>query len=240
MSSEPSYLVVAVLVAGAAAAAVVVAGTPPGASRRRIAVRASAREPAGRARSRWRRPSATARPVTPRPLATALAADLIAAALRTGSPLAAALEAVGGALSPAVPARSGATAFAERDASGQDLGRLLASAGRALLLGATLDHALDPLREIPPRRFGRPTDDTAALPRLAEVVHRSAASGAKLAEQLTLLADDLRAESAAADLAGARRLGVLAVLPLGTCFLPAFMLLAVVPTVAGLVAVIAS
>jgi len=230
--------VVPVLAAGLVAVAVV-ACAPPGAPRRRLVRRASAREQPERPRSRWRPPSVPAQ-VAAGPLATALAADLIASALRAGSPLAAALDAVGSALSPADASRASVTASAGRDGAAQHLGRLVSSAGRALLLGATLDHALGPLRDVPARRFGRSADDAAALPRLAEVLHRSAASGARLAEQLSLLADDLRAESAAAGLAGARRLGVLAVLPLGGCFLPAFMLLAVVPTVAGLVVVLAN
>jgi pilus assembly protein TadC len=45
------------------------------------------------------------------------------------------------------------------------------------------------------------------------------------------LADDLRAARAARAEAGAQRLGVLVVLPLGLCFLPAFLLTGVVPVI---------
>ncbi|MDQ1631598.1 MAG: tight adherence protein, partial [Frankiaceae bacterium] len=59
-------------------------------------------------------------------------------------------------------------------------------------------------------------------------------SGARLARQLGLLADDARAAEDADSLARARRVGVLAVLPLGLCCLPAFMVLSVVPLAVGL------
>ncbi len=63
---------------------------------------------------------------------------------------------------------------------------------------------------------------------------RSGRSGARLARQLGLLADDARAAAEAEALARARRVGVLAVLPLGLCCLPAFMVLSVVPLAVGL------
>jgi pilus assembly protein TadC len=65
-------------------------------------------------------------------------------------------------------------------------------------------------------------------------VRRSGRSGGRLAAQLRLLADDLRAEAALVAVERARRVAVFAVLPLGICCLPAFMLLAVVPLAAGL------
>jgi pilus assembly protein TadC len=70
---------------------------------------------------------------------------------------------------------------------------------------------------------------------LLRALRRSGTSGAKLAAQLRLSADDLRAEEASAALERAVRVGVHGVLPLGLCCLPAFMLLAVVPLAAGLV-----
>lgn len=212
--------------------AVLATGLPPAGSRRRLlrSTGGPSVPPAAsvqRKRSRGRpEPQATL-------LNAALAADLLSAALRAGSPLATALTAVGEALPPARSAGTGS------------LGSELASAGRSLLLGATLEHALDPLRPAAarpahwPRPRQRLTRDGEPHAQLAAVLLRSSASGARLAEQLGLLADDARARAAAESLAGARRLGVLAVLPLGGCFLPAFMLLAVVPTVAGLVSVVA-
>ena len=69
---------------------------------------------------------------------------------------------------------------------------------------------------------------------LLRTLRRSGHSGARLAAQLRVLADDLRAEAAAGARQRARRVGVLAVIPLGLCCLPAFMLLAVVPLAVGL------
>ena len=63
---------------------------------------------------------------------------------------------------------------------------------------------------------------------------RSARSGAGLARTLTDLAAQTRAADRAAALARAHRAGVLAMLPLGLCFLPAFVCLGIVPSVAGL------
>ena len=67
--------------------------------------------------------------------------------------------------------------------------------------------------------------------RLAALAVRSSHSGAALAANLTRLADDLRGARAAALDAAARRAGVLVVLPLGLCFLPAFVLAGLVPVV---------
>jgi pilus assembly protein TadC len=67
--------------------------------------------------------------------------------------------------------------------------------------------------------------------RVARVATRSADSGAALATALGRLADELRAARVAAADAAARRAGVLVVLPLGLCFLPAFLLSGVVPVV---------
>ena len=65
--------------------------------------------------------------------------------------------------------------------------------------------------------------------RMAQAAVRSSASGGALAGALTRLADDLRADRAVAGEAAARRAGVLIVLPLGLCFLPAFLLAGLVP-----------
>jgi pilus assembly protein TadC len=67
--------------------------------------------------------------------------------------------------------------------------------------------------------------------RVARVAMRSADSGAALATALGRLADELRAARVAAADAAARRAAVLVVLPLGLCFLPAFLLAGVVPVV---------
>jgi Flp pilus assembly protein TadB len=119
----------------------------------------------------------------------------------------------------------------------------------ALAAGLPLVSALDAVdRALPgPRRYpldrvrelarGGSVDDLrdGELPAvLVRALRRSGRSGSRLASQLGLLADDTRAEAAASALDRARRVGVLAVLPLGLCCLPAFMLLAVVPLAAGL------
>lgn len=94
---------------------------------------------------------------------------------------------------------------------------LLGLAARQLLAGDT-EPAAEPL-----------------LPaNLLQTLRRSGQSGARLAAQLRMLADDLRGEAAATERERARRIGVLAVVPLGLCCLPAFMLLAVVPLAVGL------
>jgi pilus assembly protein TadC len=67
--------------------------------------------------------------------------------------------------------------------------------------------------------------------RLAEAVVRSADSGAALARSLSRLADDLRAGRTALVEIAAQRTGVLMVLPLGLCFLPAFVLAGIVPVI---------
>jgi Flp pilus assembly protein TadB len=68
---------------------------------------------------------------------------------------------------------------------------------------------------------------------VAVVAVRSAASGARLAAAFERLGGELRAEAAAAAAARAHRAGVVALAPLGLCFLPSFVLLGVVPVVVG-------
>lgn len=69
---------------------------------------------------------------------------------------------------------------------------------------------------------------------LARTMSRAALSGAPVADVLTRLADDARESARTTAVAAARRVGVKAVAPLGLCFLPAFVLLGIVPVVAGL------
>jgi pilus assembly protein TadC len=68
---------------------------------------------------------------------------------------------------------------------------------------------------------------------LLRAIARTAATGAGLADTVAAVADEARREAAARAEAAARRAGVLAVGPLVTCFLPAFVLLGVVPVVVG-------
>ncbi|BCJ72116.1 hypothetical protein CS0771_16600 [Catellatospora sp. IY07-71] len=91
--------------------------------------------------------------------------------------------------------------------------------GRSLRLGATPAEAWQHLADLPPAR------------RLVAAAERSSASGSALAGALHRCADDLRADAAVRRQAGAQRAGVLIVLPLGLCFLPAFVLAGLVPVV---------
>jgi pilus assembly protein TadC len=98
---------------------------------------------------------------------------------------------------------------------GQRLGRV----ARAIALG------------LPPRQSWLALADLPGGARLVAAVDRSAESGAALSATFTRLADDLRANRLAAVEASAQRLGVLIVLPLGLCFLPAFVFAGVVPVI---------
>lgn len=73
-----------------------------------------------------------------------------------------------------------------------------------------------------------------ALAPIARAALRSSESGAPLAEALLGVATELRQRHRATIEVAARSVGVRAVGPLGACFLPAFMLLGVVPLVASL------
>ncbi|WP_245642351.1 type II secretion system F family protein [Nonomuraea candida] len=77
-----------------------------------------------------------------------------------------------------------------------------------------------------------------ALGQLSRAMSRAAQSGAPVADVLTRLADDAREAARAAAVASARSVGVKAVAPLGLCFLPAFVLLGIIPVVAGLASTI--
>ncbi|ABP56467.1 type II secretion system F family protein [Salinispora tropica] len=99
------------------------------------------------------------------------------------------------------------------------LAERLARVGRLLRLGAEPAEAWSTLAAVP------------GAERLVGAALRSATSGASLAGALTRLADDLRADRTTAAEATAQRSGVLIVLPLGLCFLPAFILAGLVPVI---------
>jgi pilus assembly protein TadC len=67
----------------------------------------------------------------------------------------------------------------------------------------------------------------------ARAVVRAQESGAAIAETLNRIADERRRELRSDAHAAAARAGVRAVLPLGVCFLPAFVLVGVVPVAVG-------
>jgi pilus assembly protein TadC len=68
---------------------------------------------------------------------------------------------------------------------------------------------------------------------IARAVIRAHHSGAALTDVLVHLADDRRRALRTDAQAAAERAGIAIVLPLGACFLPAFVLVGVVPVVAG-------
>jgi pilus assembly protein TadC len=68
---------------------------------------------------------------------------------------------------------------------------------------------------------------------VADCGRRCAASGARLAGALAAVADDLRVRHQVQALARAERVGVWSLLPLGCCFLPAFVCLGVIPVILG-------
>jgi pilus assembly protein TadC len=79
---------------------------------------------------------------------------------------------------------------------------------------------------------GDATDDPLAA--TARTLARADEGGTPPAAALGRLAAEARAVARAAGSQAARRVGVLVVAPLGLCFLPAFVLLGIVPVVAGL------
>lgn len=71
--------------------------------------------------------------------------------------------------------------------------------------------------------------------RVVRAAQRSGHSGAALAGSFVRVAEDLRADAVLAAEARARTAGVLVVLPLGLCFLPAFVLTGIVPVIVAVV-----
>ena len=137
--------------------------------------------------------------------------------LREAADLPLAADLLAAALRAGAPVDRAVSAVA--DALGGPLGERLARVGRTLRLGGE-----------PAEAWSHATG-LAGGERLAAAAIRSAASGAALAGALARLADDLRADRAVAVEAAARRAGVLIVLPLGLCFLPAFILAGLVPVI---------
>jgi hypothetical protein len=113
-----------------------------------------------------------------------------------------------------------AAALAVTGASLPDpLGGQLAEAGRALSDGSPIEQALS---------------EGGVLAPLAAVFRRSSHTGSAMTDQLIAVADQVRADDHFDRLERAHRVAVLSTLPLGLCMLPAFLLLAVVPAIAGL------
>ena len=122
-------------------------------------------------------------------------------------------------------------------ASGAPLATAVAAVGRALgdpiaeplgTLVASLHLGADP------HDAWRGLEAQPGLATLSRAVVRSLASGAPLTRTLPGIAEDLRRRSRSQVEAAARAAGVRAVAPLAACFLPAFLLVGVVPIVASL------
>jgi Flp pilus assembly protein TadB len=94
-------------------------------------------------------------------------------------------------------------------------------------LTARLALGSDPLSE-----WRRAATD-AQLSALARTMVRTLESGAPIGDALTRLAEDRRRERRTQTQLRARNVGVKAAGPLAACFLPAFMLIGIVPTIAG-------
>lgn len=119
--------------------------------------------------------------------------------------------------------RAGATTEAALGAVASAADGLLAESFRAVL--AALRAGADP------RDAWARLADLPAGGRVAAAAARSAESGAALSAALARVADGLREARAVEVEAAARRAAVLIVLPLGLCFLPAFVLAGVMPVV---------
>jgi Flp pilus assembly protein TadB len=107
-------------------------------------------------------------------------------------------------------------------ALGGDVGQALQRVHRRVELGEPSDLAWAELADVP------------GLGVIARAVARSARTGAPLARVLSTASAELRAAATAAAMAQVRATAVRAVLPLGLCLLPAFVLLGIVPVVGGL------
>ncbi len=86
-----------------------------------------------------------------------------------------------------------------------------------------------------PERAWRAVADVPALAELARAMTRHAATGSPVAAVLDRVAADARRDYHSRAQMAARSAAVRAVIPLAVCFLPAFVLLGVVPIVASLV-----
>ncbi|WP_069171897.1 type II secretion system F family protein [Streptomyces griseus] len=108
------------------------------------------------------------------------------------------------------------------ESMGGQVGELLARTAAEIRLGGQPADAWGRFGEIP-----------GAGP-LARCLDRAGSTGAPAAEPVARLADEMRAERAAAAVARAQRAGVLITAPVGLCFLPAFLAVGVAPVVIGL------
>jgi Flp pilus assembly protein TadB len=114
----------------------------------------------------------------------------------------------------------------------------------ALVCVALPGPAADALATLPPRialgvdpaEAWRVLETDPALAPLGRTLARSARTGEPVADALDRLGAELAARARGDAEDAARRVGVRAAVPLGLCLLPAFLLIGIVPVVAGLVA----
>lgn len=105
---------------------------------------------------------------------------------------------------------------------------------RALAAGAEWEQAWAFVREEGEGRSRQKREQAASLAAFGDHLAFAHATGAPTVELLQVSARQARAERRQEAERRAARLGVQMVLPLGLCFLPAFVLLGVVPVVLGL------
>ncbi len=146
------------------------------------------------------------------PRAVAFVLDLLACTLGTGAPPELAIASV----SAAVQQRGSADL--------RDAVEPLRLAGRLLRLGTDPAQAWAVLAGTP------------GMAQVAAAGQRCARSGARLAAGLAEVATELRAQQHSDAIARAERTGIWALLPLGCCFLPAFVCIGVLPVVLGVAA----
>jgi pilus assembly protein TadC len=142
-------------------------------------------------------------------------AEVVQARLRAAADLPLCADLLAAAVRAGAPVDRAVSAVA--DALGGPLGERLTRTARSLRLGAG------------PAEAWAHLGDVTGAQRLVAAAIRSSNSGGALAGALTRLTDDLRADRVVAAEAAAQRAGVLIVLPLGLCFLPAFVLAGLVP-----------
>jgi pilus assembly protein TadC len=142
-------------------------------------------------------------------------AEILQARLRAAADLPLCADLLAAAVRAGAPVDRAVSAVA--DALGGPLGERLERTARSLRLGAE------------PAEAWAHLGDVTGAQRLIDAAVRSSASGGALGGALARLTDDLRAARVVATEAAAQRVGVLIMLPLGLCFLPAFMLAGLVP-----------
>lgn len=219
--------------------------------------RGAPRSPSGRARARGSPRRVPARPIAMGPVGRrrlAASGGGLAAVLVIGSPLGLGLGLVGAVLADHALSRlEPAAQRRQREQLVAELPVALDLLAACLHGGCPVEDALDAVAGATGRALGAPLSTVVAARRmgaapaqawqqagdhpelaaLARAVVRAGDGGSDLAESISLLALDARDRARARGEEAARRAGVLAVAPLGLCFLPAFVLVGVVPVVVG-------